>query len=113
MGLQGNHRIVDIGKRHDGAVNEYMKWRQHLTKSFGDGGRHGIGLTLPEQKQTRNSRKYYVISADPCAPNKDNVILPDPLSNSAYYVCYKGKGYRADCDRQKVFDEKQSMCVNP
>ena len=56
---------------------------------------------------------WILFSADPCKPDKDSVILPDPLTRSAYYVCYKGKGYRDNCDRNKVFDQAQSMCVNP
>lgn len=53
------------------------------------------------------------VTADPCAPNKDSVTVVDPLDNTAYYFCYKGKGHRASCHHQKIFDEAKGMCVFP
>ncbi|XP_060588954.1 uncharacterized protein LOC132744304 isoform X2 [Ruditapes philippinarum] len=52
-------------------------------------------------------------SADPCAPDKNNVMLPDTRDKSAYFICYKGSGYPSTCGKDRVFDPVRSICTSP
>ena len=61
----------------------------------------------------RSQYEPSVLLADPCAPNKDDVMLPDPQDNRGYYICYKGSGSPSKCFGKRVFDPKKSVCVNP
>ncbi|XP_052225149.1 uncharacterized protein LOC127840777 [Dreissena polymorpha] len=47
--------------------------------------------------------------ANPCAPDKSGVTLPDPNDKASY----QGSGIASKCSSPKVFDASKSVCVNP
>lgn len=72
----------------------------------------GKGNLKPETETDDNAGNDY-IAADPCHPDKNNVMLPNATDKSLYFICYKGVGYPGECQRPKVFDAKKSVCVDP